>query len=105
MGHDVAPMVQNGAVARPESPQPPRGPRGRRTWVTVDDGHTPAESEPDTDHYVPRRRYPWHDDPDYDPAAHRRTPPPRPWTPPPPQDEVDEPSEPDQPAEAKPEPP
>jgi MFS family permease len=36
------------------------------------------------DRYTPRRRYPWHDDPDYDPAAHRRTPPPAPpWTPPP----------------------
>ncbi|GAA5122882.1 MFS transporter [Pseudonocardia adelaidensis] len=80
-------------MARPESSQPRRG-RGRRVWVTVDDdGRTPAADEPDTERYVPRRRYPWHDDPDYDPAAHRRTPPPRPWTPPPPQDEPAPPAE------------
>jgi MFS family permease len=30
----------------------------------------------------PPRRYPWQDDPDYDPAAHRRTPPPRTTLPP-----------------------
>ncbi|NMH94113.1 MFS transporter [Pseudonocardia bannensis] len=31
-----------------------------------------------------RRRYPWHDDPDYDPAEYRRNPPPAPqWRPPP----------------------
>ncbi|WP_142106817.1 MFS transporter [Pseudonocardia cypriaca] len=88
-------MGQNGDVARPD-PSKPR--RGRRTWVTVDDGRTPGADEPER--YVPRRRYPWHDDPDYDPAAHRRTPPPRPWTPPPPQDEGEEPAE--EPAEAPP---
>lgn len=42
----------------------------------------PVEPGPEQDRYAPRRRYPWHDDPDYDPAAHRRTPPPQPWTPP-----------------------
>lgn len=84
-------MGQNGAVARPESPQSRRGQRGRRTWVSADDGRTPGADEPDSDRYAPRRRYPWHDDPDYDPAAHRRTPPPRPWTPPPPREEPDEP--------------
>ncbi|GAA3246847.1 MFS transporter [Pseudonocardia petroleophila] len=45
----------------------------------------PAVEHPTTpvdDRYAPRRRYPWHDDPGYDPAAHRRTPPPAPpWTP------------------------
>ncbi len=92
-------MGQNGAVARPESPQPRRGQRGRRTWVAVDSGSQPPAEEPDTDRYVPRRRYPWHDDPDYDPAAHRRTPPPRPWTPPPPQDEAEEVDEPEPPPE------
>jgi MFS family permease len=99
----VAPMGQNGDVARPESPQPRRGHRGRRTWVTVDDGHTAVPDEPETERYVPRRRYPWHDDPDYDPAAHRRTPPPRTWKPPPPQDEGAPPTE--EPAEEPPEPP
>jgi MFS family permease len=99
-GPRVAPMGQNGDVARPESPQPRRG---RRTWVTVDDGHPPIADEPETERHVPRRRYPWHDDPDYDPAAHRRTPPPRAWKPPPPQHEGDPPAE--EPAEAPPEPP
>ena len=64
MGPGARRMRKNGAVARPESPQPRRGHRGRRSWVTVDDGGTPAAEEPDTDRYVPRRRYPWHDDPD-----------------------------------------
>jgi MFS family permease len=87
-------MGQNGAVARPESPQPRRGQRGRRSWVTVDEGRTPPAEDLETDRHAPRRRYPWHDDPDYDPSAHRRTPPPRPWTPPPPRDEPDEPAAP-----------
>ena len=53
-------MGQNERVARSDSPAP----------------------EPDPEQYRPRRRYPWHDDPDYDPAAHRRTPPPAPrWSP------------------------
>jgi MFS family permease len=98
-------MSQNGDVARPESPQPRRGEHGRRTWAAVDDARVPAADEPEEDRYVPRRRYPWHDDPDYDPAAHRRTPPPRPFTPPPPQHEAHEPAEPEEPAEPKPEPP
>ncbi len=76
----AGPMSQNGAVARPESPQSRRGHRGRRTWVSVDEDRTPPADDPGTDRYAPRRRYPWHDDPDYDPAAHRRTPPPRPWS-------------------------
>jgi len=48
--------------------------------------------DPEQDPYAPRRRYPWHDDPDYDPAAHRRTPQPQSWTPPatPPADARDE---------------
>jgi MFS family permease len=85
-------MGQNGAVARPESPQSRRGQRGRRIWV-MDDARTQPAEQADTDGHAARRRYPWHDDPDYDPAAHRRTPPPRPWTPPPPQDETAEPVE------------
>jgi MFS family permease len=41
--------------------------------------------EQQADPYAPRRRYPWHDDPDYDPAAHRRAPQPAPgWVRPPP---------------------
>ncbi|OZM82543.1 MFS transporter [Pseudonocardia sp. MH-G8] len=85
-------------VARFDSSQSRRGRRGRRGWVGVDDtarpvgGPTaPEEAPAGAQHdgaqhdarYEPRRRYPWHDDPDYDPAAHRRTPQTRPWTPPP----------------------
>ncbi|MFC4947418.1 MFS transporter [Pseudonocardia sp. GCM10023141] len=75
-------------MPRSES-SPPR--RGRRTWVQAD-GSQSAEQPPATppqqpaqqpDPYAPQRRYPWHDDPDYDPAVHRRTPPARTWTPPP----------------------
>ena len=45
----------------------------------------PERDWSDPTQYAPRRRYPWHDDPDYDPAAHRRVPPPaQQWTPPPP---------------------
>ncbi|WP_338051425.1 MFS transporter [Pseudonocardia acidicola] len=72
--------------------------------MTVDggpvSGHIPAaasEQPPAEDHETPpaaprpvpdepliRRRYPWHDDPDYDPAEYRRNPPPAPaWRPPP----------------------
>jgi MFS family permease len=92
-------------VSRSDSFPPRRSRRGgRRTWVTVDGERTakvappptpqrtlPLETEPATrpssstserSPYEPRRRYPWHDDPDYDPAAHRRTPPPS-WPPPP----------------------
>lgn len=35
-----------------------------------------AVAAPSPDPYAPRRRYPWHDDPDYDPADHRRPAPP-----------------------------
>ncbi len=74
-------------VARPDTPEPRRGLRARRKWATVDGAPPqptrPMPVEPPQDPYAPRRRYPWHDDPDYDPAAHRRTPPPRSWTPPP----------------------
>jgi MFS family permease len=92
-------------VPRSESFPPRRGRRGgRRTWVTVDgeraakvpppaapqrtlplNPETPPPTPSSTSErspYQPRRRYPWHDDPDYDPAAHRRTPPPS-WPPPP----------------------
>ncbi|HEY4420833.1 MAG TPA: MFS transporter, partial [Pseudonocardia sp.] len=91
-------------MPRSDSFPPRRSRRGRRTWVTVDGERTarvpppatpqrtlPLETEPATrtpsstaerSPYEPRRRYPWHDDPDYDPAAHRRTPPPS-WPPPP----------------------
>lgn len=44
---------------------------------------TPAEPAP-PDRPAPRRHYPWHDDPDYDPAAYRRVPAagsPAPWSP------------------------
>jgi MFS family permease len=89
-------MGQNGGVARSESPR-----RGRWTWTGSADAQDPAPrpappqqpqrtppvdapEQHESDPYQPRRRYPWHDDPDYDPAAHRRTPPPpRSWTPPP----------------------
>ncbi|MEJ3656961.1 MFS transporter [Actinomycetes bacterium KLBMP 9759] len=89
-------MGQNEGVSRSDPPQPRRGRwGGRRTWVPGDGtAHSspppPGQPRPTkrlpvpTEHdYTPRRRYPWHDDPDYDPAAHRRTPPPQSWTPPP----------------------
>src|SRR6478672_11426534 len=87
-------MGQNGRVRRFRSSRP----GARRSWV--DDAaaaRSPEEPptaprpapEPPTrpgaeapDPYAPRRRYPWHDDPNYDPAAYRR--PPGQWTPPPP---------------------
>src|SRR4051794_4236071 len=99
-------MGQNDQVSRSESTPPRRGRRGgRRTWVHGDgeratsvtppppdteppqrtppvDVETPRPpTAPERPPYEPRRRYPWHDDPDYDPAAHRRTPPPS-WPPP-----------------------
>lgn len=95
-------MGQNGGVVRSESPRSRRGRRrGRGTWVTIDGARPPATAEPgrrpgatgahtgaapapasDPSRYEPRRRYPWHDDPDYDPAAHRRAAAPQAWTPP-----------------------
>jgi MFS family permease len=111
-------MVQNDGVAHPESPRPRRRRGGRRTWVTVDgsSGATrppvpgsatpgaPHDTDPaDTSLYSPRRRYPWHDDPDYDPAVHRRTPPTQTWTPPPPAEEVPTVAAPEEPAAPAPE--
>ncbi|GAA1285626.1 MFS transporter [Pseudonocardia aurantiaca] len=89
-------------MARPDSSHPRRGRRGgRRNWVTIDGAsradapappappdtlETETETETEADEpsrHEPRRRYPWHDDPDYDPTAHRRVPPPQNWRPPP----------------------
>ena len=89
-------MGQNDDVANADMPPSRRGQRRCQSWVTVDgdttasvdgsDGPEPQEAQTaagDTARYLaPRRRYPWHDDPDYDPTAHRRTQPPRDWTPP-----------------------
>ncbi len=86
-------MGQNGEVPS-QSPSGPR--RGRRSWlsgVRAAPPAQPASTTPpgtpppgrdwsDPAAYTPRRRYPWHDDPDYDPAKHRRVPPPRPFVPP-----------------------
>jgi MFS family permease len=50
-------------------------------------GTGPTGERPGPPAYEPivRRRYPWHDDPDYDPAEYHRNPPPQPaWQPPPP---------------------
>jgi MFS family permease len=75
-----------GGVAH--TPRPRRGFRAVRKWATADGAPAkpptvPLPAEPPADPYAPRRRYPWHDDPDYDPAAHRRTPPPQAqWAPP-----------------------
>ncbi|HEY0812498.1 MAG TPA: MFS transporter [Pseudonocardia sp.] len=44
-----------------------------------------AGGQASVDPYAPRRRYPWHDDPDYDPSVYRRVPEPAAptqWTPP-----------------------
>ncbi|MGI9001039.1 MAG: MFS transporter [Pseudonocardia sp.] len=98
-------MRQNGGVVRSEPSQPRRGRRaGRRKWVTGDgrparlnptperhaaqalptstvppeEQPTPPphpEAPPEHDRFESRHRYPWHDDPGYDPRAHRRTPP------------------------------
>src|SRR3954470_4347992 len=74
-------MGQNGRVRRFRSSRS----RTRRSWV--DDAASPpppAEGKrtgpPDAptaatpDPHAPRRRYPWHDDPHYDPTAYRRPP-------------------------------
>ncbi|MFC5995491.1 MFS transporter [Pseudonocardia hispaniensis] len=113
-------MGQNGAVPRSGFPRPHRGRRSgpRRTWVTIDGGPVtrdsrppdpagpaepepsgPSEPEPSGSASPPlpplvepvvRRRYPWHDDPDYDPSEYRRNPPPPPrWRPPEPGDPED----------------
>lgn len=63
-------MAQNGDVARTGPPFPRRG--GSRWVAATERGNAGGER---SDHYTVRRRYPWHDDPDYDPALHRRTPP------------------------------
>ena len=66
-------MRQNGGVRRPGFLSPRRGaPHPRPTPPLPGPDPTPAGADP----YAPRRRYPWHDDPHYDPAAYRRTPPP-----------------------------
>ncbi|GAA1868028.1 MFS transporter [Pseudonocardia ailaonensis] len=61
---------------------PKRGGRARRKWAVADGAayqrpdqqEEPSRAEPQP--YAPtvRRRYPWHDDPDYDPARYRRDP-------------------------------
>jgi MFS family permease len=113
-------MRQNEAVVRSGSPQPRRGRRrGKRIWVPneasasaftaqpgdarpTDTRPMPAgdpATEPPVDRYQPRRRYPWHDDPHYDPAAHRRpAAPPSSWSPPAPGRGYDPPAA-DRPAE------
>lgn len=89
-------MGQNDTVARPGSffarrgrPRP-AAPAPSARYVAVPDTARPDTVGPDTtrpdtagpdtavlppDTYAPRRRYPWHDDPDYDPTLHRRVPP------------------------------
>jgi MFS family permease len=70
--------------------------RARNRWAVVEgapaarrEAETPPSRRPDPEPYVPtvHRRYPWHDDPDYDPAQYRREPPPPPAEPPPPEPE------------------
>ena len=122
-------MRQNEAVVRSGSPQPRRGRRrGKRIWVPneasasaftaqpgdarpTDTRPMPAgdpATEPPVDRYQPRRRYPWHDDPHYDPAAHRRpAAPPSSWRPPLPDrgydpQAADRPAEPTRPPSAPP---
>jgi len=82
-------MGQNGRVRRFRSSRP----GARRSWVPDAAAARPPEEPPTAprpapepaarpDPYAPRRRYPWHDDPNYDPAVYRRAP--GQWTPPPP---------------------
>lgn len=90
-------MSQNGGVWRRRSSRPRTG----RSWTAQaadgfatralppDAAAAPATSAPGgpapLDSYAPRRRYPWHDDPDYDPNAYRRVPAPaapQQWAPP-----------------------
>src|SRR5689334_4010003 len=80
-------MGQNERVRRFRSSRP----GARRSWVpdtavgSAEEPPTaphPAEPPPRPDPYAPRRRYPWHDDPNYDPSAYRRAP--GQWRPPPP---------------------
>src|SRR4051812_21823429 len=54
---DVTPAQARRAAPRPAGPPPEQPPRSSR----------PFDREPTI-----RRRYPWHDDPDYDPAEYRR---------------------------------
>ncbi|WP_028929582.1 MFS transporter [Pseudonocardia asaccharolytica] len=111
-------MRQNGGVPRSGFPRPRRGRRSgaRRTWVTIDGGPVtrgsppadPAPADPAQRRGEPepsgsgstrlpppiapviRRRYPWHDDPDYDPSEYRRNPPPPPqWQPPGPEPDAE----------------
>ena len=88
-------MVRCGA---PDRPDPSRGGRGRGAPRRATGGRAEPTPPPDVrptsapvpapppphDPYAPRRRYPWHDDPDYDPNAYRRAPDPTPtsWRPP-----------------------
>jgi MFS family permease len=82
------------AQARPDpatAPEPAGATAPPHDEVTPPHGNRPVPGRnaggpsDDPRRYEPRRRYPWHDDPDYDPAAHRRPPPPaQPWSPPPP---------------------
>jgi MFS family permease len=62
-------MPQNEGVARTGPPSRPGGSR----WVPARDRGNTTGDQPEL--YTVRRRYPWHDDPDYDPALHRRSPP------------------------------
>ncbi|WP_252439880.1 MFS transporter [Pseudonocardia humida] len=60
------------AEDEPDAPEHPRSRPPQRPQQRT----PPLNAEPPApDPYQPRRRYPWHDDPDYDPSAHRRTPP------------------------------
>ena len=63
----------------PRDPEPPTRP----TAAPPSAGRAAEAARsaaPEPDRYQPRRRYPWHDDPHYDPAAHRRPVPPPSWT-------------------------
>lgn len=81
-------FLRRGGTSRKPAPRPAATPRPTAQFPSPaaqsPAAQPPAAPHPDhDDRYTPRRRYPWHDDPDYDPAAHRRTPPPAPaWTPP-----------------------
>ena len=90
--NEPAPAVEHAATAPPPTTAQPPPQSQPQSQPQAQPGGPPQPTAPlptpavGPDRYSPRRRYPWHDDPAYDPAAHRRTPlppplPPQSWAP------------------------